>query len=187
MALSLITKAQDNLDYIKNPLNMIDHQFPAKESDFMDTNQLLSGMMSQHFNSDQMSMLLKSGMQQEELLHANVTGRSQKSATDQHSNGAEKQILDMRNAIENDIKAYLEIMNNIQGQLRSQIKKMQKKMAILQWTKKPTILHQDMQQPMMEQTAPTLKTKKIKKKNKSRSNSKSPNPNLRQSMGGSKI
>ena len=113
MALSLITKAQDNLDYIKNPLNMIDHQFPAKESDFMDTNQLLSGMMSQHFNSDQMSMLLKSGMQQEELLHANVTGRSQKSATDQHSNGAEKQILDMRNAIENDIKAYLEIMNNI--------------------------------------------------------------------------
>ena len=38
MALSLITKAQDNLDYIKNPLNMIDHQFPTKESDFMDTN-----------------------------------------------------------------------------------------------------------------------------------------------------
>ena len=153
MALSLITKAQDNLDYIKNPLNMIDHQFPAKDSDFMDTNQLLSGMMSQNFTSDQMSMLLKSGMQQEELLQANVTGRSTqkfKESADQHLNGAEKQILDMRNAIENDIKAYLEIMNNIQGQLRSQIKKMQKKMAILQWTKKPTHLHQDMQQPMME-------------------------------------
>ena len=38
---------------------------------------------------------------------------TQRSNASHKTNGAEKLVMDMKNTIENDIKAYLEIMNNI--------------------------------------------------------------------------
>ena len=162
IALSFISSAQENLEYLKNPLSMFDTQRMTAGAKI---NKISSSLVdSQRMLVELMHSTQKSLMEQKDVTMAELTtqqllgiinhqeaqpdpideedesdgrGDNEESEEDlDELSQASRTVKEVQQMIDADSKSYKEVFDNIQLQLKQYLKKLQKKMAILQWTKK---------------------------------------------------